>query len=91
MSRLEFANAQLLELRVYDAVLDAELPVMYDHVSEARCRATSWRLGIERKREIVRSMYAMLNGEAQTARAELLELAVALLIVMEPVLSIIRH
>ena len=142
---LEFANAQLLELRVYDAVLDAELPVMYDHVSEARqrrrplptrrfqsvlsqlqtrvadvteiiersenalkvtddvylarvygaalelFRATAWRRGIERKLEIVRSTYAMLNGEAQTARAELLELAVALLIVMEPVLSIIRH
>lgn len=54
-------------------------------------RATSWSRGIERKREIVRSTYAMLNGEAQTARAELLELAVVLLIVTELVLSIIRH
>ena len=142
---LEFANAQLLELRVYDAVLDAELPVMYDQVSEARhrrhplptrrfqgvlsrlqtrvadviemteraenalkvtddvylarvygaalelFRATSWRRGIERKLEIVRSTYVMLNGEAQAARSELLEIAVVLLIVTELVLGIIRH
>ena len=33
---LEFANAQLLELRVYDALLDAELPQMYDRVARAR-------------------------------------------------------
>ncbi|MFL5561948.1 MAG: hypothetical protein ACJ79K_10770 [Gemmatimonadaceae bacterium] len=33
---LEFANAQLLELRFYDALLDAELPRMYDRVAEAR-------------------------------------------------------
>ena len=33
---LEFANAQLLELRFYDAILDAELPRMYDRVTAAR-------------------------------------------------------
>jgi hypothetical protein len=33
---LEFANAQLLELRYYDALLDAELPRMYDRVESAR-------------------------------------------------------
>ncbi|HXY29279.1 MAG TPA: hypothetical protein VEI06_01115, partial [Gemmatimonadaceae bacterium] len=33
---LEFANAQLLELRVYDAQLDAELPRMYDRAEVAR-------------------------------------------------------
>ncbi|HEX6533182.1 MAG TPA: hypothetical protein VF041_01215, partial [Gemmatimonadaceae bacterium] len=33
---LEFANAQLLELRVYDAALDAELPRMYARVAAAR-------------------------------------------------------
>ena len=33
---LEFANAQLLELRFYDALLDAELPRMYDRVEAAR-------------------------------------------------------
>ena len=35
---LEFANAQLLELRVYDAILDAELPRMYDRVAAARSK-----------------------------------------------------
>ena len=33
---LEFANAQLLELRLYDATLDAELPRMYDRIEAAR-------------------------------------------------------
>ena len=33
---LEFANAQLLELRVYDTQLDAELPSLYDRVAAAR-------------------------------------------------------
>jgi hypothetical protein len=33
---LEFANAQLLELRYYDAVLDAELPRMYDRIGTTR-------------------------------------------------------
>lgn len=35
---LEFANAQLLELRYYDAVLDGELPRMYDAINAARRR-----------------------------------------------------
>ena len=35
---LEFANAQLLELRFYDAVLDRELIRMYDRISEARAK-----------------------------------------------------
>ncbi|HXJ32385.1 MAG TPA: hypothetical protein VNG35_17235 [Gemmatimonadales bacterium] len=33
---LEFANAQLLELRYYDSLLDAELPRMYDRIEMAR-------------------------------------------------------
>ncbi|NOT33295.1 MAG: hypothetical protein HOP12_03900, partial [Candidatus Eisenbacteria bacterium] len=33
---LEFANAQLLELRYYDALLDRELPEIYDRIEEAR-------------------------------------------------------
>lgn len=33
---LEFANAQLLELRYYDAILDAELPRLYDAIEAAR-------------------------------------------------------
>lgn len=33
---LEFANAQLLELRYYDAVLDGELPKLYSRIEAAR-------------------------------------------------------
>ena len=35
---LEFANAQLLELRVFDLQLDAELPALYDRVATVRRR-----------------------------------------------------
>jgi hypothetical protein len=139
---LEFANAQLLELRVYDALLDSELPALYDRIALARrrlqlsrtyrgllgsvqarvadvteiveraenafkvtddvylariyekalelFRERSWRSGISRKLAIFRETYEMLNGEAQAARAELLELAIVLLIVFEIVLSFIR-
>ena len=134
---LEFANAQLLELRVYDALLDAELPAMYDRIAAARrrtlpvptrrfqpvladlqtrvadvtetveraenglkvtddvylarvygaaldlFRATAWRQGIERKLEIFRETYAMLNGEAQAARSELLEVVIIVVIIAE--------
>jgi hypothetical protein len=35
---LEFANAQLLELRMYDGQLDARLRALYDRVAAARTR-----------------------------------------------------
>ena len=35
---LEFANAQLLELRYYDSLLDKELPRTYDEIAAARGR-----------------------------------------------------
>jgi hypothetical protein len=142
---LEFANAQLLELRFYDALLDAELPAMYDRVAAARSRlfplptfryrpllarlqtrvadvtetvervenalkvtddvylariyaaalelfrGTAWRRGIERKLSIVRETYTMFNAEAQAARAELLEIAIIVLIVVEIVLGLTRY
>ena len=141
---LEFANAQLLELRVYDALLDAELPALYARIAAERARrhplptrrfqsvlsdlqtrvadvtetveraenglkvtddvylarvygaaldlfrATAWRRGIERKLEIFRETYAMLNGEAQSARSELLEVVVILVILAELVLGLVR-
>lgn len=137
---LEFANAQLLELRVYDSLLDAELPMMYARVASARrsglariirryapllgdlqtlvadstevvervenslkvtddvylarvysaaldiFRGRVWRSGIDRKLGIIRETYAMLNAEAQASRAEVLEVAIVLLIVAELVL-----
>ena len=61
---LEFANAQLLELRVYDALLDAQLPMMYSRVAAAR------RSGLAR---IVRR-YAPLLGDLQTLVADSTEL-----------------
>jgi uncharacterized Rmd1/YagE family protein len=53
-------------------------------------RAAAWRRGIERKLEIFRSTYTMLNSEAHAARAELLEMAIVVLIVAELVLGIVR-
>jgi hypothetical protein len=142
---LEFANAQLLELRVYDAYLDAELPLLYDRASLARrgptallvrrfehvlaglhtlvadttevvervenglkvtndvylariyqaalalFREDAWRLGLARKLGIFRDTYAMLNDEAQTARGNVLEVIIILLIVIEVVMGLIRH
>jgi hypothetical protein len=142
---LEFANAQLLELRVYDSQLDAELPSLYDRVAAARrrprprlsgrfravlsdlqarvadvtetvervenalkvtndvylarvyaaalelFREQAWRRGVERKLAILRETYVMLNSEAQAARAELLEIAIVVLIVAELVLAILHR
>ncbi|HUR93024.1 MAG TPA: hypothetical protein VMY76_00475 [Gemmatimonadales bacterium] len=139
---LEFANAQLLELRVYDAYLDAELPQLYDRASLARrgpaallvrrfehvlaglhtlvadttevvervenglkvtndvflariyqaalalFREDAWRLGLARKLQIFRDTYAMLNDEAQTARGNVLEVIIILLIVIEVVMGL---
>lgn len=141
---LEFANAQLLELRMYDLQLDAELPALYDRAEVARARRRprlaarfravlsdlqtrvadvtetvervenalkvtndvylariyaaalelfreqAWRRGIERKLAILRETYMMLNNEAQAARAELLEIAIVVLILVELVLGVLR-
>ncbi len=57
---LEVANAQLLELLYYDALLDAELPRMYDRVDEAR----------HRLRSLMRRRYADLARELYTLVAE---------------------
>jgi hypothetical protein len=61
---LEFANAQLLELRVYDALLDAELPKMYDRVAAARSRGVA----------LFSRRYAPLLGDLQTLVADSTEL-----------------
>jgi len=142
---LEFANAQLLELRMYDQQLDADLPALYDRVEAARARRSprltgrfravlsdlqtrvadvtetvervenalkvtndvylariyaaaleqfrvqAWRRGIDRKLAILRETYAMLNSEAQAARAELLEIVIVVLILVELVLALLRR
>jgi hypothetical protein len=61
---LEFANAQLLELRYYDALLDAELPRMYDRVAAARSRA----------RTLFGRRYAALLADMHTLVADSTEL-----------------
>jgi hypothetical protein len=61
---LEFANAQLLELRVYDALLDAELPAMYDRIASARPR----RLALMQRR------FAGLLADLQALVADSTEL-----------------
>lgn len=62
---LEFANAQLLELRVYDAVLDAELPAMYDRVASARPR---------RRLALLQRRFAGLLSDLQALVADSTEL-----------------
>ena len=55
---LEVANAQLLEMRYYDELLDAELPRMYTLVDAARRR---WSLpGTRRFADLARRLYTMV-------------------------------
>jgi hypothetical protein len=55
---LEVANAQLLEMRYYDELLDAELPRMYDLVEAARRR---WPLpGARRFADLARRLYTLV-------------------------------
>jgi len=61
---LEFANALLLELRFYDAVLDAELPKLYDRIERAR---TS-------RRRIFAGGYTRILASMQSLVAEITEL-----------------
>jgi hypothetical protein len=141
---LEVANAQLLELRYYDELLDAELPRMYGQVEGARrvvallaarrfahlarqlytlvaevteltqkidnalqvtedvylarvyasalnlFRVPAVAGAVDRKLAIVRDTYTALYEEASSRRAELLELAIVVLIVVEIGLALWR-
>ena len=55
---LEVANAQLLELRYYDDLLDAELPQMYDRVEQAR--RTYSLLSARRFADLARGLYKLV-------------------------------
>ncbi len=141
---LEVANAQLLELRYYDELLDDELPAMYDRVEAARgtkplfaarrfaalarrlytlvaevteltekvdnalqvtedvylariyataldlFRVPKLGAAVDRKLAIIRDTYTALYDEASGSRAELLELAIIALIMVEIVLALFR-
>ena len=142
---LEVANAQLLELRYYDELLDDELPRMYDLVEETRraqyllaprrfailarklytlvaevteltekvdnalqvtedvylariysaalelFRVPTVSAAVDRKLAIIRDTYSALYDEASSNRAELLEIAIVVLIVVEIVIAVLRH
>lgn len=53
---LEVANAQLLEMRYYDELLDEELPRMYDLVEATR----RWHRGPRRFATLARRLYALV-------------------------------
>jgi hypothetical protein len=53
---LEVANAQLLEMRYYDELLDEELPRMYDLVEATR----RWSLAPRRFAKLARRLYALV-------------------------------
>ena len=142
---IEVANAQLVELRYYDELLDDELPRMYDRVEDARStlsifasrrfahlarrlytlvaevteltekvdnalqvtedvylarvysaaldlfRVPNVSAAVDRKLAIIRDTYAALYSEASSRRAELLEVAIVFLIVIEIILAVIRR
>jgi hypothetical protein len=142
---IEVANAQLLEMRYYDELLDAELTTMYDLVANARgglsllasrraarlarrlyslvaeiteltekvenslqvtedvylarvygaamdlLRVPKLSAAVDRKLAIIRDTYTALYDEASSRRAELLELAIVLLIVFEIALALMER
>lgn len=139
---IEVANAQLLEMRYYDELLDGELSTMYNLVASARgglspiasrraarlarrlyglvaevteltekvenslqvtedvylariygaaldlFRVPKLSAAVDRKLDIIRGTYGALYEEASSRRAEILELAIVLLIVFEIVLAL---
>ena len=141
---IEVANAQLLEMRYYDELLDDELPTMYDLVESTRTgfsvlasrraarlarklyslvaevteltekvenalqvtedvylarvygaalelfRVSKLSAAVDRKLAIIRDTYTALYDEASSRRAELMELAIVLLIVFEIGLALFR-
>jgi uncharacterized Rmd1/YagE family protein len=50
-------------------------------------RVPSWAAAVDRKLDIIRQTYTALHDEANSARAELLEMGILLLILLEIVLA----
>jgi hypothetical protein len=65
---IDIANAQLLEMRYYQRLLDAELPRMYDSVEAMR--RTSRLFGTQRFANLARRLYALV-GEVTELREKL--------------------
>lgn len=145
MDVIEIANAQLVELRYYDELLDDELPLMYDRIEKARgatsllasrrfahlarrlytmvaevteltekvdnalqvtedvylarvytaaldlFRVPSVSAAVDRKLAIIRDTYSALYEEASSRRAEVLEIAITLLIALEIGIVVFQH
>ena len=141
---LEIANAQLLEMRYYDDLLDDELPRMYDLVESTRkaiwpiapgryaklahrlyglvaevtelkekvdnalqvtedvylariyssaldqFRVPSVSEAVDRKLSIIRDTYIALYDESSSRRAEILEVTIVLLILVELILALLH-
>ena len=62
---LEITNAQLLEVRVYDEMLDAELPRMHDLVEAARLRTNF--LASRRYAKLARKLYTLVAEVTELA------------------------
>jgi hypothetical protein len=91
MQTLVAATTEVVEraenaLKVTD---DVYLARVYSAALEV-FRGRQWRAGIDRKLAIIRETYGMLNAEAQSARGEVLEIAILALIAVEIVLSFFR-
>lgn len=139
---LEVANAQLLELRYYDSLLDSELPQIYRQAAEARAphallrgrysraanqmravvaevtlitekvdnalkvtedvylarvyssalelfRVRHWAASIDHKLALIRDTYTALYDESMATRAEWLEAAIVILIVLEILMAFV--
>ena len=60
-------------------------------VTRRRSRSSNVSAAVDRKLAIIRDTYAALYDEASSRRAEILEIAIVLLIVVEIVLAALRH
>ncbi|NNF12037.1 MAG: hypothetical protein HKN72_02360 [Gemmatimonadetes bacterium] len=67
---------------------DVYLARVYESALEQH-RVPSWSAGIHRSLELVRDAYSALNDEATSARAEYLEIAIVLLILIDIVLVLL--
>ena len=57
----------------------------------ARFHLAVWEQNIRRKLEVVEGVYKVLSDQADTARAQLLEVTVVILILVEIVVAPLRH
>ena len=75
---LELATSQLLAFRYYESAL-------------GRLRVPEWRESVESKLGLVARAYELLKGEVEVSRAQLLEVIVVLLILVEVVAALRSH